>query len=39
MGLLDFHSTKNVLVHLKHTGFWLSADVKPMSNDLGHLMP
>jgi hypothetical protein len=23
-------------VHLKHSSFWLSADVEPMSNDLVH---
>ncbi len=36
MGLLDFHTAyKNIFaVHLKHSSFWPSADVKPMSNDL-----
>ncbi len=36
MDLPDFQSTKNKLfdVHLKHSIFWPSADVKPASNDL-----
>ncbi len=39
-GLLDFHSSNKVLfaVHSKHSSFWPSADVKPMSKDLVYEM-
>jgi hypothetical protein len=32
MGLLDFHSTYNILfaIHLKLSSFWPSADIKPI---------
>ncbi len=38
MGLLDFHSIYKILfaVHLKHSSFWPSADVKHASNDVVH---
>jgi hypothetical protein len=36
--LLDFQRTFFFSVHLKHSSFWPSADVKHMSNDLAHLM-
>jgi len=40
MGLQDFHGTFKLLfvVYLKYTGYWPSADVKLMSNDLMHAM-
>jgi hypothetical protein len=41
MGLIDLHTSNKKLFayQLKHTSFWLSADVKPMANDLIHAMP
>jgi hypothetical protein len=40
MGLLDFHSTykKLLALYLKHSSFWPSADVNPMSNELVHAL-
>jgi hypothetical protein len=41
MGLLDFHNTYRILfaAYLKHSSFWPSADVEPMSNDQLPIMP
>jgi hypothetical protein len=38
IGLLDFLCSYKIIlcVHLKHSSFWISADAKPMSNDLVH---
>jgi hypothetical protein len=38
--LTRFHSNKNIFtVDLKHSSFWLSADVKPVSIDLVRTLP
>ncbi len=43
MGVLDFHSIYemkiSLAVHSKCYGFRSSVDIKPMSNDLVHVMP
>ncbi len=41
MDLLDFHSTYKILlsVYLKRSSFCISADVKPMPNDVMHALP
>jgi len=40
LSLIYFHITFKILfvVHQKCSGFWASADVKPMSNDQVHAM-
>jgi hypothetical protein len=40
MGFQDFHGVYKILfaVHLKHSSFWPSADVKPIYNDLLHVI-
>jgi hypothetical protein len=38
MSFLEFPSSYNSIIHLKHSSFWPSADVKPMQNDLVHVM-
>jgi len=32
----DFHINYKIIIHLKCSVFWPSADVKPMSNDPVH---
>ncbi len=41
MGLLDFHSNLTILlaINMKHSSFWLSVYIKPMSNDIVHQSP
>ncbi len=41
MDLLDFHGTHKMVytLHLKHSSFWPSADVKSMQNDQVYVMP